>query len=140
MTIARDDVLTGVTGYSNVQLADKWPKVPEWVQVGPYRYRITATTEAINALRATATDHRDDSTRVGYSDHVKLVITLDPQLPLDLLAETMLHEMMHCCYTAAGRSGETLAEEAVIDTLSPVLLDTLRRNPDVASFLLGWRG
>jgi hypothetical protein len=50
---------------------------------------------------------------------------------------TLLHELLHAIWYAAGRRGEKLAEEEAIRTLSPLLLDVLKANPDVLAFLVG---
>ena len=51
----------------------------------------------------------------------------------------MLHETLHACFMVAGinnRMSDTLEEET-INSLSPLLLDTLRRNPGLVAYLLG---
>jgi len=102
-------------------------KPPSSVQVGPYKYRVIVSKMAIIKANADAKD-----SRVGESDHSKQIITIDPKLGPDQLVETLLHEVLHAVNQVGGRF---LDEDDVL-RLSPLLLDTLRRNPELVEYLL----
>lgn len=51
----------------------------------------------------------------------------------DQLRDTLLHELLHCCYYMM--KGDT-GDEETIGMIAPVLLDLLRSNPQVVRFLL----
>lgn len=51
--------------------------------------------------------------------------------------DTMLHELLHACIQVGGiRIGNSRREEMLVRTLSPVLLDCLRRSPELVEYLL----
>lgn len=86
----------------------------------------------INQARVTAQSRY----RIGECDIHELVIKLDPDLPPDQLAVTLLHEVLHgIWYVGANLAGKVTQEDA-IDALTPTLLDTLRRNPALVSAIL----
>jgi hypothetical protein len=55
--------------------------------------------------------------------------------PRARVAVTLLHEVVHAIFKIAGLPNEK--EEDTVTRLSPLLLDTLRRNPDLVAYLLG---
>lgn len=108
-------------------------KLPASIQIGPYLVTVTRGQAAIDRQSITS-----GSRLAGHFDPEAQRITLDPALGPDMLAETLLHEVMHGVSEAVGKplgtDGED--EERMIRALAPVLLDTLRRNPSLAAFLL----
>jgi hypothetical protein len=77
-----------------------------------------------------------DDGSVGLTDPHRLVILLDNTLAEDAFKVTLLHEVMHAIADAADLHDEA-TEEDWATRGAPYLLDTLRRNPDLVSFLLG---
>jgi hypothetical protein len=67
--------------------------------------------------------------------HAKQTIVLDSRQATDYLAVTLLQEVVHAIFKIAGLPNEK--EEDTVTRLSPLLLDTLRRNPDLVAYLLG---
>lgn len=98
-------------------------KPPAVIAVGPYAY----------IVESRAPDNEDDK---GITDHVAGVITIRPDMGADYTAETMTHELLHCVWNIAGID-EKVNEEHVVSRLSAHLLDTLRRNPDLVTYLTG---
>jgi hypothetical protein len=107
---------------------------PTSVLVGPYRYAISVDHEAMERIRRS--DGSGDG-HVGSSNHHQLKITIDGDMAATMVADTLLHEIVHCCYRVSGVGAGKMTEEEAIEHLTPVLLDTLRRNPDVAQYLFG---
>jgi hypothetical protein len=103
------------------------------IQVGPHNFSVEFNEDAINRL---SLDRQNDL--IGHLERRSQTITIRPGLGVDLSAETLLHEVLHACFGMVGLSGidERLTEEDVIERLSPILLDTLRRNPHLVRFLL----
>jgi hypothetical protein len=67
-------------------------------------------------------------------------ITIYPGMPPSRERETLFHEVLHGVIQAVG-SKYALAEngdecEEIIKAIAPTLLDTLRRNPRLARYLL----
>jgi hypothetical protein len=111
--------------------------MPESVVIGPYRYTITVDHDAMERLR-----NRGESGggNAGTVDYHQLQITIDGDMAASMIADTLLHEIVHCCYRVSGLRAGKMREEEAIDHLTPVLLDTLRRNPAVARYLLDGGG
>lgn len=112
------------------------PDMPESIQVGPHRYTVEATGAAITKARA-----REGPTVVGHHDANALVLTVDPDLPHSQQADTVLHEVMHAVLYSVDVDRVLVNHEAGLDehlicAVTPILLDTLRRNPDLVAFLI----
>lgn len=61
-------------------------------------------------------------------------IHYDPEQTLPVLRETILHEMLHCILEHTGVDAEE--HEALIRSISPLLLEALRRNPELVEWLV----
>jgi hypothetical protein len=107
--------------------------LPASVQVGPYRFTVITDGQSIAKMRRDS----DSACRIGETDIATQTITVDGTLAADVLAETLLHEVMHAIWRTVGRDSwtEDSAEAKVLE-FAPTLLDTLRRNPDLVAFLL----
>lgn len=104
--------------------------LPSAVDVAAIRYTIVVDlTEAAMAAH-------DAQLRwlYGVADHRNERIVLHPDQGPSQLRDTLLHEVLHCVASVAGGLGED--EEAIVAQLSRTLLDTLRRNPGLVTFLL----
>ena len=105
--------------------------LPTTIQVGPFRFTVIANGQAIANVRKNS----QQGSRIGETMFTDLTITLDPDLPPVLLAEALLHEVLHCCWWTCGLPDEQLTHESGVRALSPILLDTLRRNPLLVAYL-----
>lgn len=109
-------------------------KPPATVTVGPLDVKVD-----VNAKRA-----NDASLTFGHYDRVYGEIVLAPNQGPAPLRDTLLHELLHaCCDLAAMQAGGGDAvfedddhEERCVRALTPWLLDALRRNPDLVTYLL----
>jgi hypothetical protein len=72
----------------------------------------------------------------GDTDTNTLRIRVRPDLPLDLVRETLLHEVLHAVYRTAGVDSTIMREEQIVCAISPHLMDALRRSPGLAEYLL----
>ena len=106
--------------------------IPDSIQIGPYRFRVEATQSAIDRQRVES----GRQNRVGQLDIRHALIHVDPTLQPDVLADTLLHEVLHGVWAAVGLPEEKLEAEQVVGALTPLLLDTLRRNPALVDYLL----
>jgi hypothetical protein len=108
-------------------------QIPKLVQVGAFTFEVRCKQGHMNRKRLDA----DQASRIGNADYWRQTLDIAPDVADDQKRVTLLHEVIHACYMAGGRSNSAeLGEEAVIEFLAPMLLDTLRRNPDVAAYLL----
>lgn len=106
-------------------------KPPKTVQVGPHPYRIKFDDTRCNDIECR-----------GQTDADQLQIILNSKLPTSMVRETVLHELLHACLDVQGVNvgDKPLLDddehERLVRGLSPILLDVLRRNRDLAAFLL----
>lgn len=109
------------------------PALPSTIAVGPFRYRVST-----NKAERREVEAEQRSLVNGHSDHDLLVIVVDAELAADVVAETTVHEVLHALTYLAGLSTAWGAdkEEDVVRRLAPLLLDTLRRNPDLVAFVM----
>jgi hypothetical protein len=71
-------------------------------------------------------------------------ILVDPGVGFGVARETLLHELLHCVFSASGLgagNGEskrftTEQEEEIVWTMSPLVLSMLRDNPGLVTWLL----
>ncbi len=97
---------------------------PKSVQVGQTEYRIELDPTEI------------DSDTCGSTYLTQSVIRIRPGLSEGEHRDTLLHETLHACAHFANISHkERLVEEEWIGRLTPVLLDTLCRNPELRKVL-----
>lgn len=104
--------------------------IPAQVWVGPHPYEIAADEDARVRL--------EESSCYGRCHYARLRIELDNRLPATMLAETLLHEILHAAIDQTGqRCLDTEAEEALVSSLSPILYGVLTNNDELLAFLLG---
>lgn len=105
--------------------------LPTRVQVGPYELEVRCSEAAMDHADAKSGISCDGATitRKGW-------IAIRPEITESAKREVLLHEVMHSVWFVAGRHDGKVDDETAIGILAPTLLDTLRRNPDLAAFLL----
>ncbi len=107
-------------------------KFPATLQIGPYRYAVVCSEEAINKAQV------EDKTDLHGRHHPgRQEIALNPEQAPDCMADTLLHEILHACVYLSGVDVKGKDEERMIGGISSVLLDCLRRNPKLVTFLVG---
>lgn len=107
---------------------------PTKIQVGPYAYDVDISPEA----GARAKVGEQNAHTVGNCDHSNQRINIDSEQGPDQLADTVLHEVLHAVWSTTGLHLGPAAkhEELAVGALSTLLLDTLRRNPALVSYLV----
>jgi hypothetical protein len=104
---------------------------PRRLVVGPHVYSVSFDAEA------TARTCREQSTDLlGHTNHRNLRIMIDPDQAPSQQRDTMLHEALHAVFEVAAVQFSSEKEESCIRSLTPALLDLLRRNPKLVRFLL----
>jgi hypothetical protein len=97
---------------------------PRKVVVGPHSYQIVVDRLAMDRVNSQAGETLD-----GQCDCRTLTITIEPNLAATQMADTVVHELLHACFSLVG-AGESVSadvEERLVRALGPVLLDLLRR-------------
>lgn len=107
--------------------------LPTFIDIGPFRY--TITIDELTRQRAQETDR---SKVLGQTDHDKLEMILDASQPASLLRETLLHETLHLVTEMSGLRYDSGSDkdERLVRRMSPLLLEVLRRNPDIVAYLM----
>lgn len=96
--------------------------VPATVQIGPYTYTV-ALVERV----------RDDAW--AYIEFGQRAITIQSGLPPCAIRAALMHEVTHGANNLAGMTDGKRSEEAFTTRQAPILLDVLRRNPQLVAFL-----
>jgi len=106
--------------------------IPAEIVVGPFVY--TVSTDEIDVLRAR--DKRQTNLN-GCCSTEELEIVVDGAKAAGYVREVVLHESLHALMSTAGLYDElgSDVEEKVVNRLSPLLLDLLRRNPMLVVYL-----
>lgn len=74
----------------------------------------------------------------GYCDHQKGRIFLDDSVPEDRVKATLLHELLHAAWFAAGLDSmkeEMLTEEIIVNALSLRISTMFENNPPLVDYL-----
>lgn len=107
-------------------------KLPEHIDVGPFRYTITA-----DELARHRAQEASQTILLGQTDHNELTIVLSEKMPDGVARETLMHELLHVVNEVTGLRSKwgNAKEERIVRRLSPVLLELLQRNPEAVRFL-----
>jgi hypothetical protein len=114
-------------------LGDDHPPMPSSVVVGPYVYAVVADRALVDRASIEGKE-----VELGECDHKRQRILIDPDLGPDATAEVLLHEVLHALTYATDLDrdlGEN--EEPTVARLAFAMLDLLRRNPQLVTFLVG---
>jgi hypothetical protein len=111
---------------------------PKKVQVGPITFAIDISLEA--GLIAKTREQKP--TTVGHIDHNEQRIYIDGAQGPDQIRDTLLHEVLHALWGTCGlyvtEAGDH--EELIVAMTASLLLDTLRRNPELVAYLVAADG
>lgn len=104
-------------------------KVPAQILLGAHVYEVRSDTDTARLLR--------DEDACGDSRPGQLIIRIDGDRPHTSVAETLLHEALHCAWHQTALSVDLDEhEEKAVTALGPLLLQLIRRNPDLVAFLI----
>lgn len=104
--------------------------IPEQIKVGPFRFRVLADSAEAVKMKVES----GQAERIGETHRHRLTIVVDPGLAPDMIAESLLHEVMHAVFTVIP-TNEKLTEERFIQLIAPTLLGVLRENPDFVAYV-----
>lgn len=107
------------------------PSIPTLIVVGPKRYRVVVDANAIAVA-----GQRERAGLDGHCDYAAQVITIEPNLGPDSMAEVLLHEVIHAVLEQASSGLNADQQEAAAHALGNGLLDVLRRNPALTAYLV----
>jgi hypothetical protein len=75
--------------------------------------------------------------RAGRTKIGRQLIAIADDQAADQERDTVLHEVLHCMSRIVGLIRDDDEEERIVAALTPLLLDVLRRNPDLVGYLVG---
>lgn len=104
--------------------------VPKQLVIGPHTYEVRTDDDTARSLR--------EENRRGDSQCDRCLIRLDLDLPHSQIAETLLHETIHCAWAQTSLSEVDALrdhEEGIVRSLAPLLLHLLRANPTFVNYL-----
>lgn len=106
--------------------------IPSVLQIGPWPVTVIVDEAAIHKA---GQESRSDL--MGHWSPRNLQIILRPDMPPTQEIETLLHEILHGCFSVSGLETTYPSddEERFIAAIAPTLLDTLRRNPGLTNYL-----
>lgn len=110
---------------------------PDHVWIGPHKFRIYYDQQYfLNLVRSGASD------RFGESNMGDMTIIVSDARAFTGMQETVLHEILHCLIWQAGidipedpAEDEHKREEKLVGQMSGILLDCIKRNPQVFDWL-----
>ena len=104
---------------------------PAVVRVGPLDWLVVYDATTLTSAR-----RQTGEETLGFCCKAELTITLDPKLPDQQVAATLLHEVLHACVFAAGiEFKDEDEEERVVNQLGLVLFGVIRDNPELLRYL-----
>jgi hypothetical protein len=106
--------------------------LPRTVKIGPFTYLILWEEPPVT--------QETDKIALGQTESWEQKIWISPELEgkEQAIRDTVLHEILHACLDTVGLGyapQEFYVEERWVAALSPVLTDTLVRNPALRKFL-----
>ena len=107
------------------------PAMPSVVRIGIHDYAVSHDDVVLAD---------DNLNMLGMCLGDSLSIFVKGEMPLSKEQEVLLHETLHGVVDQAGLDFDHRASvcEAFVNRMTPLLLDTLRRNPALLEYLL-WR-
>lgn len=105
--------------------------LPRSAVLGPFEYRITASRKEWKKRSP------EPNGLYGYTDHHLGLILIYPETAPAMRRTVLLHELMHAAAFAAGQlDSRKRNEEDWVAMVAPMLLDALRRSPELSAYLL----
>lgn len=106
--------------------------IPAAIGIGSHTFTVRTDDDTVANLRT-------DGNRADCQPD-RLLIQIDPDLPKSLLAETLLHEVLHGCWHQTSlRVDERVSEceEDIVTALAPLLLGAIRSSAEFQALLVG---
>lgn len=106
--------------------------LPSMIQVGPLRFTAVIDQKTVDKER------KDSNTSgvIGFVRRHTQEIFIAEDVAADQQAVALLHEILHAIYGQFDVDAK-IDDEATVSITSGVLLDTMRRNPDLVAYLMG---
>jgi len=113
------------------------PLQPTEFQCGPYRWSVDWTVEGWGSIaNSSARFDQDKALYYGFTDPAQLQLWINPHAAEQFQREALLHEVTHAAQFVAGLPNEgQIQGEEFVTRVTPVLLDTLMRNPGLREYL-----
>lgn len=107
--------------------------IPSYVDIGPYRLKIELVDDPGQYLKIPA---GPDVDMFGCFRLIHETIYVCKHLKPVSMADTLLHEILHAVWTVGtGSSGGALEEEEVVSMMSTLMLDVIKKNPQLIKYI-----
>lgn len=102
--------------------------LPKKVKIGPFWFSVEKTSLLED--------------KVGMMDYRKQKIFIFDDMNEDIMADTLLHEILHTIFYASGvnEDFDHDGQERIVNTFATPLLQIIRDNPELVEFLKGKDG
>lgn len=115
----------------------KIEQLPREIKVGPLHISIELSKSDLK-VKAEEKEYNDQLLGMFIADEQRILV--DPEQAKDSFCDTILHEVLHSLFaTHAGNVVDSDTEETLVSNLSMGMLDFMRTNPDLISFLMKFR-
>lgn len=106
--------------------------LPATLDLAGFRYEVSTDGDEL-----ARTGQRERANLLGHCDRQKQRILLDASGHPQIVAETLVHELLHALTQIAGLADEWSEdhEEEVVNRLAPLVALTIARNPDLVAVL-----
>jgi hypothetical protein len=102
------------------------------LKIGAHRWDVFWSRRAVRLLLE---DPKEDAGGACRVDMQALAVVPLPDAPT-MERQVLLHELLHACFSFTDVNVEYDTEELMVATVAGPLLQTLRENPDLVSYLL----
>lgn len=106
--------------------------MPATIRIGPFTYELEMGGE-----RFLKTQIEIGDSLYGRTEEKSLRISISDTVAVEIQKETLLHEIIHAILMQSGVEIDNKLEESIVRSISPMLFDTLLRNPQLTSYLFG---
>ena len=113
------------------------PLQPESFKCGPFTFTVDWTIEGWGyQATSQARFDKDMALYIGFTDRGSCTVWINPHAVEQFQREALLHEVTHCCQLVANLPNDgNVSGEDFITRITPLLLDTLQRNPGLREYL-----
>jgi hypothetical protein len=96
--------------------------IPKSIKVGPFNISVIERD-------------LEEAMAFGMFYATKQQISLHKNIDIQVKREALFHEFLHVVWFMSGLDGRELGED-YIKSISPIILDAMRENPELMEFLL----
>ncbi len=109
-------------------------QIPKTVEVGPYNFDVKIVDNAGDHI-GDGKPMEEGNIVYGCMKMTEQKIFMSAGQADIVMADTLLHEVMHAIWAVSGATATDLNEEYIVSAFTTILLQTLRRNPEFTRYI-----